>query len=1213
MGGGNVKLPKLTNRRVLRKICLWTLGSLVVFTMVGFLVVPLVLKSVLTSQLTAKLHREVTIKAIWFNPFMLSLEINGFSIKDREGDEPFVSFAELALNFQAASVFKEGPVLRDILLRAPHVTIIRTEDLTYNFSDLLEEFAANPAPDATPPPEAKPFRYSLNNIRIEGGSIDFLDQPRHAQHAVRDINIGIPFLSNLSYEVNLYVQPAFAAKVNGTPIVLSGKTKPFSDPREAVLAVDVSNVEIPKYVEYLPVELKFKIPSASLDTKVSLSFTQYKDKLPTLIVAGKVTLNKLAMTDLSERPLLSFPLLDVAIDSLDVFAKKVNLGTILLQSPEVHLWRDKAGILNVTTLAPEETNGESSAENQPKSDQAEGTPLSIEAAEVRLADGKITFADESTEKPFQTTVEAVNVVVRHFSNAPTKPSAVEVSLTTEAGESLKHTGDLILEPLALEGTVELQQLPVKRYAPYYGKTLLFDIEDAVLDGSTHYKYAQGEGGGQTMLSGLVATLSSVRLKKRGETAEFLQIPLFTVKDTDIDLTKRTLVIGEVSSQKGAVGVKRERDGTVNLGTLLPPTLTAEKKAASSRARVVKEAPSPPWLVTLKKIAIGEYAVRLEDKAPAQPATLVADPVNFVAENFSTATDSKVKTSLRLTLNKTATLSVDGPVGLSPLSANLKVELKGLNLVLLQPYFADKMKITVTSGAVSANGNLALGTTQGNDVKAAFTGQVSLAKFATVEKANAEDFLKWNSLYLNGVNASSNPFRVEIKEVALTDFYSRLIINPDATLNVQGIVASEPNASGKVESKGNSGNVAVTQKPGETTPIRIEKVTLQGGNINFSDRFIKPNYSAKLVQVGGRISGLSSEQNKQADVDLRGRLDNSAPLEITGKINPFSKDLYVDLTVDFKDIDLSPMTPYAGKYAGYTIEEGKLSLNLRYVIENRQLSAQNKVFIDRFTFGDKTDSPNATKLPVRLAVSLLKDRNGAIKLDFPMAGSLDDPEFSVWGVIVQLITNILTKAATAPLALLGAVFGGGGEELNSLEFDYGRANLDSAAEEKLKTLTTGLADRPTLKLEISGYVDMEKDLEGLKQYRFERKLKAQKLNETVKKSEADVPLDDIKIEPDEYAKYLALAYKEETFPKPRNIIGLAKNLPDPEMEKLILTHLEVTDEDLGELARQRAKAVEDYLLRSGQIGADRIFLVKPKALSPKKKNGLKESRVDFAIQ
>jgi len=157
------------------------------------------------------------------------------------------------------------------------------------------------------------------------------------------------------------------------------------------------------------------------------------------------------------------------------------------------------------------------------------------------------------------------------------------------------------------------------------------------------------------------------------------------------------------------------------------------------------------------------------------------------------------------------------------------------------------------------------------------------------------------------------------------------------------------------------------------------------------------------------------------------------------------------------------------------------------------------------------------------------------------------------------------------------------------------------------------DRPTLKLEIAGYVDPEKDPEGLKHYRFEQKLKAQKLHETVKNSAADASVDEIKIEPEEYAKYLALAYKNETFPKPRNIIGLAKGLPDAEMEQLILTHIEVNDDDLGELAKQRAKAVEDYLLQTGQLGSERIYLITPKALSPDKKDGAKDSRVDFALQ
>src|SRR5262245_36019585 len=240
---------KLLSVRTLRKISLWAVGCLAVYTLVGFLVLPLIVRSILTSQLSAKLHREVMIQEVWTNPFVLSVEVNGFSLSDRGGSAPFVSFEELFLNAQAASLFKGGLILQDIRLKAPQVTIIRNEDLTYNFSDLLAEFAAKPPSDAQPPPESQPLRFSLNNIQIEGGRIDFVDRPKHSQHEVRDLNIGIPFLSNLPYDINVYVQPTFAAKIDGKPLVLTGKTKPFSDSRETTLEVDLNDFALPKYLE----------------------------------------------------------------------------------------------------------------------------------------------------------------------------------------------------------------------------------------------------------------------------------------------------------------------------------------------------------------------------------------------------------------------------------------------------------------------------------------------------------------------------------------------------------------------------------------------------------------------------------------------------------------------------------------------------------------------------------------------------------------------------------------------------------------------------------------------------------------------------------------------------------------------------------------------------------------------------------------------------
>jgi len=263
-------------------------------------------------------------------------------------------------------------------------------------------------------------------------------------------------------------------------------------------------------------------------------------------------------------------------------------------------------------------------------------------------------------------------------------------------------------------------------------------------------------------------------------------------------------------------------------------------------------------------------------------------------------------------------------------------------------------------------------------------------------------------------------------------------------------------------------------------------------------------------------------------------------------------------------------------------------------------------------GDRVESPHATKLPVKLAIALLKDRNGQIKLDIPVSGSLDDPKFSIWGIILKIIVNLIAKAATSPFALLGAVFGRG-EELSYIEFDYGMTPITEPNQKKIDTLIKALSDRPALKLDIEGHVDLERDREGLKQFLFQRKLRAEKLKEIVKKRQPAVPVDEVKIEPQEYQKYLKLAYKKEKFPKPKNILGMAKDIPAPEMEKLMLTHIEIKESDLRSLANQRAMSVKDAISKLGKIESERIFILEPKSLSPEKKEKLKDSRVELKLK
>ncbi|HWH78252.1 MAG TPA: DUF748 domain-containing protein, partial [Candidatus Binatus sp.] len=615
----------------------------------------------------------------------------------------------------------------------------------------------------------------------------------------------------------------------------------------------------------------------------------------------------------------------------------------------------------------------------------------------------------------------------------------------------------------------------------------------------------------------------------------------------------------------------------------------------------------------KQIVLDRFKVHFDDRSTATPAQAILSDLSIRGENFSNAKNRQSKVTVRSRINNQGALRMTGTVMMNPLNAKFAVEGEAVELLPFQPYLENQVNFLLTSGRVGTKGNLSFDASS-SPSKLNYDGSLNVADFATVEKANSQDLLKWKSLGLDAIQFNLEPFQLRIGEINLSDFYSRLIIEPSGKINLQ-------NLTGQKDEKKSEKTTA--EKPPETpTPaagpdkaISIGKINLQAGNINFSDFFVKPNYSANLTGVQASISELKPDV--AGDLDLKARLDNAAPVLVSGKINPLSKELFLDLVADAKDIELSPMTPYSGRYVGYGIERGKLSFNVKYKLDNRKLSAENKIILNQLTFGEKIDSPDATKLPVLLAVALLKDRNGVIDVDLPIGGSLDDPQFSVGGIVWRIIINIITKAVTSPFSLLASAFGGGGsgEELSYIEFDNGRATLNQAGQAKIATLAKALNNRPALNLDLSGRVDPSSDLEGLKRVMLERKVKAQKLKATVRRGEAQKSLDEVPIESGEYAQYLKAAYGDESFPKPRNIIGLAQDLPVPEMEKLMLQNTKVGDDDLRQLASQRAQVVRDALLATGQVGAERLFIVAAKPLSSDEALALKgkPNRVEFSMK
>jgi hypothetical protein len=444
-------------------------------------------------------------------------------------------------------------------------------------------------------------------------------------------------------------------------------------------------------------------------------------------------------------------------------------------------------------------------------------------------------------------------------------------------------------------------------------------------------------------------------------------------------------------------------------------------------------------------------------------------------------------------------------------------------------------------------------------------------------------------------------------LSLNNYYARVIVNKNGRINFQDIYRPA------VKAQSAANPAAKTEATPPARKIQIDTITFSDGTLDFSDYHLNRNFSTTMLNLGGRVSGLSSADGSAADVDLRGNLENHSPLKIAGRINPLASNLFLDMQIVFSDIELSPLTPYSGTYLGYAIDKGKLSLTLKYKVEQKKLTAENKVFIDQFTFGEAVESPKATSLPVRLAVALLKDRNGEIHLDLPLSGRTDAPEFSIWGLIGQVLKNLLVKAATAPLALLQASFGGGAD-FSAIEFASGSSRLSAGEEEKLRSLAKALTERPGIRLEVAGFADRERDPEGFRSELLLKKMKSEKFLSLAKEKRESGGLshDAVEIPAAEQSKWLKAVYEKEKFPRPRTIIGTLKTLPDEDMKKLILANTSVSEQQLRGLARERAVTVMNFLLKDGKLPQERLFEKSGDPFAPPADNVKAGGRVEFGV-
>jgi uncharacterized protein involved in outer membrane biogenesis len=1213
---------------------LWATGVWLALWALAWLALPPLLKSQVESRGSAALGRALTIGAIDFKPWTLELSVSDVRIATADGKSSQLAIKRLYADAAIQSLLHLAPVVDAITIEQPQLALTHLGDGHYDIDDVLQRLQSTPDT-----PSSGPARFALYNLVLNDGAVVFTDHIGGAErvHSLRQLNLALPFLSSFDSQREVTVQPRLAFELNGSAFDSGAQATPFAPDAKGDATLQVTHLDMAPYLPYLPASLPVRLKAAVLDSSLKLAFA--KEPVRKLVISGALKVSGLKVDDKAGALLLAVDAVQAEVTEFRLLEQIVTLSKLTVTSPNLAVNRNAAGVWNVATGAGHA--GAVAVPPVPASSaagvQAEAKPVAWQVAvdHFILKDGRVRLSDASVAPAVQLALNDTQVEVQDVHWPLAKQAVFEASASLQAPSVKDAKGAKAARParLMLKGagtdvagsaTLKLADGDVGLAAPYLSRYLL-PRASGVLEGELAASWKDSA----LQLQAPRLALHDFAMTPPAGNADIRarDLPSFKLLEAShlaIDLQRHAVSLGQLALRGSSVRLARAQDGQwMYTGWLVPAKATPAAPArapAASGASAAMDAKPAPWTLALAELALDDGTLSWVDRVPAKPVFLELSALQTRIKNLTLEGKKPVPLSLsakvRSVRTEAGSLRFDGSLMWDPLLAQGTLEARQFPAQALAPYGMGHLHLDLLRADTSFKGQVRYAAlAAGPEVQAQGDGSVeelrlnSALKSASGE-ALSEELLTWKALSLPGIDftmSPAKPLRLKLREVSLSDFFARLIVNPEGRLVLQDLARAEDGSvvnAGATASQGAASAPAAPQVAASAPAaaavakandpvIEVGTIRLVNGHVAFSDRFIKPNYSADLTELSGSLSRFSSQpaqgEVQMADLELHGRAEGTASLEIAGKLNPLAKPLALDINAKVRDLELSPLSSYAIKYAGYGIERGRLSVDLHYTVNpDGQLQASNKIILNQLVFGEPV-AGSSSSLPVKLAVALLADSNGVIDLDVPLSGSLNDPQFRVWPIVWKVIGNVITKALTSPFSLISGLTGGsqgGTEELAHVAFDTGTANISTAALPGLDKVAQALLDKNSLRLTLEGTASLERERDAMQRARLSELLLAEKRRQAASAAKDVTAVAAVSTE--EYPTLLQAVYKRANLKKPRNLLGLSKDLPTAEMEVLLLASLPVDEDTVRQLALSRSLAVREYLTRH-QVPSERLFL------------------------
>ena len=775
------------NLYIKKKRVIIPFALILMYTVIGFFILPVISKKLIVDGMNKALERTVSIEKIKINPYTLTVAVHNLSVKDKD-NTPFLGAERIFVNGQVASIFTLSAVVKGISIEKPYVEITRNKDNSFNFSDLTAPDKKDTTTSNKDEKTGKIPRFTIKNIQISQGSIDFHDLAEGVNHSIDDLSFVVPSISSKARNRENQVEGDIRLSMNGSEFIIKIETMPFSQGRLSKIGLKTGNIDLLHYLSYFPIPADLVVKDADINVDVSLTFTKENDAAK-IGLQGQINLLNTDIITSIEDQLIKVPAIGIEAETHDIFSKQLKIAACKISSPEIFLKRDQDGQLNLQKYF-QKNKDERIHDDQTIKEKIDGPLFGAIIDLFQIENANVEFQDISETEPFKTTLSELNVKAFDIQVGKQVSGTLGVDFKTESDEFFNTHGSFDLVPFKYDGTLTLSKIQLNKYAPYYSRFLYFDVSDGLVNLDSDILIESEDDQLDLNVDVNVVSLVSLLLEDRQTKESMLSLPECKITQAGLRLSEKSIHTKGIELKDGRILLERMKDGRLNFSgpanndqNLGVPSIDADKEKDKEPQN------ESTWKISLEDFGLNNFSIDLKDKMPIDPVTVSLSDINIGAKNLKTYGDTPGQVTADMTFNDQGRIRVNGNLMPGKPSGALDVVLDKLDIQSVQPYFTEAVKIMVTQGNLNGSGRVVFDMAAGEKPRLSFAGKTSVTEFVSLDKTSAKDFFKCGSFYLSDVDFSLFPLTLEIKDVSLTDFYSRIIVHENGTLNLTDVFSS----------------------------------------------------------------------------------------------------------------------------------------------------------------------------------------------------------------------------------------------------------------------------------------------------------------------------------------------------------------------------------------------------------------------------------------